>query len=200
MDLKSFLLKEEVKRSHAERYLDFIDHDHPQVIQELKQALTDAWTKQISALTRTYPISPERAQDALFKNPKALTRLEVINHAEKLAATHSRSVVEVSPSVKIPHIYNREESELIARELVATAVEVFNTVAENWRAVLNFEKKGQITPWFKIVHDHHEARFQLATSSATIESYKTLYCVKIEYGKQNSKLRSFDRVYLASIT
>lgn len=194
-DLKSFIVTEELRQGHAERYLDFVDKYHPEFVIDVKQNLQEFWDKTLTKVRKERLISADRIQLAQFKNPKATVELALINHAEKLTTPRSREPLEVTPSVKIPHVYDAEERQLIIRQLIEAANEAFKKTAEEWREILNFEKRGRITPWFKITSDHEEARLQLASSSEGEESYKTLYAVRLEHGKRSSKLKDFDRIY-----
>ena len=84
------------------------------------------------------------------------------------------------------------------QELLRYAEVAIKNVASNWDEIFNIEKKGRASAWFKIVHDNDEIRFQLALSDNKQETYKTLYSIRVEYGKVGSKTKDFDRVYLHS--
>lgn len=199
MGLKSFLITEELKVSHAERYLSYVDRYHNEVFHDLKNILSDEWTKSLKSIERRHKVHPEAEQDALLKNPKATTKLTVSNAPTKLITSRSSTPIEVTPSVKIPLVYSQEEVALITKEIIKTASEAFHNTVREWSEVFNYEKKGRIQPWFKIIEDSDEVRLQLAVSSGSHESYRTLYAVRVEHGKKGSKLKDFNRVYLVNL-
>ena len=196
--LKNFIINEEVKVSHAERYLGFLDRYHSQVFLDLKHHLEKTWRSTVENLSKKHPVSDEAIQDALLRNPKATPELTLTPTAEKLVTSRAREPLEVSPSVKVPFVYSTPERHLLTKQILSDAKSAMESVAERWREVFNYEHKGELQPWFKIFQDPDEVRFQLAMGTEPNESFKTLYSVRTEYGKTGSKLKDFDRVYLFS--
>ena len=92
-----------------------------------------------------------------------------------------------------------EERDLIIKSLLDTAETSIKNITDKWREIFRVEKKGRAVPWFKIIRDKDEIRFQLALSESNTEMYRTLYTIRVEYAKSGSKLRDFDRVYLLSL-
>jgi hypothetical protein len=84
------------------------------------------------------------------------------------------------------------------KNFLSVATESLKEITSQWSEIFKVEKQGRALPWFKIVQDHDEIRLQLALSSGKNEMYKTLYSVRIDYGK-SSKTKDFDRVYLISL-
>lgn len=198
--LKNFIITEEVKVSHAERYLSFLDRYHSQVFLDLKQHLAKTWGATIADLSKKHKVSDEAIQDMLLRNPKATPELMLVPHAEKLVTARAREPLEVAPSAKIPFVYSTQERHHLAKHILQSAKEAMEKVAGDWKEVFNYEHKGKLQPWFKIIHDPDEVRFQLSMGSGQHEAFKTLYAVRVEYGKQGSKLKDFDRVYLTTLT
>lgn len=197
--LKSFLITEELKVSHAERYLTYIERYHNEVFQDLKKEIGDSWTKTLNHVSKSHKVHPESKQDALLKNPKATTQTSVSNVPTKIITSRSSTPIEVSPSVKIPLVYSQEEIAMITKEFLTSARDAIEKTVQAWGEIFNYEKKGRIQPWFKVTAEHDEVRLQLAISTGSQESYKTLYAIRVEYGKRGSKLRDFDRVYLVNL-
>jgi hypothetical protein len=197
--LKSFILNEEIKVSHAERYLGFLDKYHSQVFHDLKQQLEKNWAAEVAELKKKHPLSAESVQDATFRNPKATTELKLVTSSERLTTSRARGPLEVSPSVKVPFVYTTPERHLLTGKLLGSAKEAMNLLAAGWKEIFNFEHKGKLQPWFKIVQDSDEIRFQLSLGTGQSESFKTLYAVRVEYGKTGSKLKDFDRLYLTTL-
>lgn len=197
--LKNFIINEEVKVSHAARYLGFLDRYHSQVFLDLKHQLEKVWHSSIEGLLKKHPVTDEAIQDMLLRNPKATPELSLTSTAEKLVTARAREPLEVSPSVKVPFVYSTQERHLLTKYILADAKSAMEAVVERWREVFNYEHKGKLQPWFKILQDPDEIRFQLAMGSEPNESFKTLYSVRVEYGKTGSKLKDFDRVYLTTL-
>jgi len=197
--LKNFIISEEVKVNHAERYLRFLDRYHSQVFHDLKQHLEKVWHSTVSNLSKKHPVSDEAIQDALLRNPKATPELILTSTAEKLITARAREPLEVSLSTKVPFVYSTTERQLLTKHILSDAKNAMESVADRWREVFNYEHKGKLQPWFKILQDPDEIRFQLAMGTEPNESFKTLYSVRVEYGKTGSKLRDFDRVYLTTL-
>lgn len=196
--LKNFIINEEVKVSHAERYLGFLDRYHSQVFLDLKDHLEKSWHTSIQALSKKHPVSDEAIQDALLRNPKATPELLLTTTAEKLVTARVREPLEVSPSAKVPFVYSTPERHMLTKHILDDAKNSMEQIADRWREIFNYEHKGKIQPWFKILQDSDEVRFQLAMGTGPNESFKTLYSVRVEYGKTGSKLKDFDRIYLHS--
>jgi hypothetical protein len=196
--LKSFIIREELKTSHAERYITYIDRYHEHVFHDLKKKLEEEWESSLKSIIKKYPVHPEVVQDATLKNPKATTEITLSHKAEKLITSRSPTPLEVAPSIKIPLVYSQEERKLVTKALLDVAETAFKDTTTSWGEIFNYEKSGRIKPWFKISGDNEEIRLQLALSESNSESYKTLYAVRMEFGKKNSKLKDFDRLYLVN--
>lgn len=199
MGLKSFMLREELKVSHAERYLAYAERHSNEVFHELKQKLEKSWEAAVKKTEHAHPIHKEVIQDAVLRNPKATTSVSLSRKSEKLITSRSPVPLEVAPSVKIPLIYSPEERKLVTKSLLSAARDAFEETVDAWSVIFNYEKNGRRKPWFKISADHEEVRLQLAMTEGDAESYKTLYAVRIEYGKKGTKTRDFDRLYLVNL-
>ena len=197
--LKNFIISEEVKVSHAERYLGFLDRYHSQVFLDLKNHLEKTWRSSVESLSKKHPVSDESIQDALLRNPRATPELKLTAAAEKLVTARAREPLEVSPSAKVPFVYSTQERYMLTKHILDDAKNTMENIADRWREVFNYEHKGKLQPWFKILQDPDEVRFQLAMGNGQNESFKTLYSVRVEYGKTGSKLKDFDRIYLTTL-
>jgi hypothetical protein len=199
MALKNFIIQEELRSEHAERFLLFKERYNTQVLLDLKKALEKDWTKVASSFTKSHKIAADDLEYALLQNPKTTGAVSVEDKDEKLVTSRHRETTEVSPSIKIPMLYKREERDLMIKSALDTAEDVIKHITNQWKEIFRVEKKGRATPWFKVTRDHDEIRLQLALSDGANEMYKTLYAVRLEYGKPGSKTRDFDRVYLISL-
>ncbi len=199
MSLQNFIIQEELRAEHAARFLLYQERYNTEVLLDLKNALEKEWTKVINSLSRKYKIADDDLELALLQNQKATVSLTVEPKDEKIVSSRHRETLEVSPSVKVPLLYKREERDLMIKSILLVSEDALDTVTNKWREIFRVEKKGRATPWFKIVHDKDEIRFQLALTDGNQEMYKTLYAIRVEYGKPGSKLKDFDRIYLISL-
>ena len=118
---------------------------------------------------------------------------------EKKASARSRDPLIVAPSVKVPLVYDHHERDRVIAQLLSDAEEVFSETADAWSEIFTVEKDGRNTPWFRINRDHDETRFQLTLTINSHEIYKTLYAIRVEYGRPGSRSKDFDRAYLISL-
>jgi len=199
MSLQNFIIQEELRAEHAERFLLYQERYNTQVLLDLKKALEKEWTREVNSLAKKHKIADDDIEFTLLQNPKSSVKLSVEPKDEKVVSSRHRETIEVSPSVKIPLLYKREERDLIIKSILDSAETAIKHVTEEWREIFRVEKKGRATPWFKIIRDKDEIRFQLALTDGNNEMYKTLYAVRSEYGKPGSKLKDFDRIYLVSL-
>jgi hypothetical protein len=196
--LQNFIIQEDLKLEHAERFILYQQQFHHQVFIDLKHLLEKRWAKEISTLVRSHKISDDDVELALLQNPKSTIKLDLTDKSEKIVTSRHRDPIESSISVKVPLLYSRDVRDLVIKKLMAASEEVFKELTQNWSEIFKVEKQGRAVPWFKIITDHDEVRLQLALSTGLKEMYKTLYSVRIDYGKR-SKLKDFDRVYLISL-
>lgn len=197
--LKNFIVSEELKVNHAERYLLYVDRYHSEIFLDLKKHLESAWLQALNQLKRSHPPKPQAVQDAQLRNSNATIELTLSDASEKIISSRFKSPTEVSPSLKIPLVYSHEERAHFIKKGLAAAGAAFKKTAESWREIFNYERKGQIKPWFKVTEEGDEVRFQLMMSHEKAETYKTLYSVRVEFGKTGTKTRDFDRIYLSNL-
>ncbi len=199
MSLKNFIVREELRVNHAERYLKYLSHYNREVYVDITKALAKRWTSEVTKLSKKYQPHPEAIQDAQLKRETATVALEVVERGERISTSRSSTPIQVSPSVKIPLVYSEAEREIIRAALLKAAEETIEKATKGWSTIFHHENKSQLTPSFKIVRDQDEIRFQLIASSGSQETYNTLYTVRVEYGKVSSKIRDFDRIYFYSV-
>lgn len=199
MPLKTFIIQEALRNEHAARFILFKERYNSQVFLDLKNALEKEWERDTKSLSKKYKVDEDDVAFSLLQNPKASVGLSVEAKDEKLVSSRHRENIEVSPSIKIPLIYKRAERDLMIKSVLDSAEKAIKTITENWKEIFRIEKKGRATPWFKIVRDTDEIRVQLSLTDGDNEMYKTLYSIRVEYGKAGSKLKDFDRVYLHSL-
>jgi hypothetical protein len=196
--LKQFIVQEELKISHADRYLTFVDRFHSEVFLDLKHELEAIWKPIVEKLNKKYKFSDQEIQEIQVVNPKATIQLDLVTKSEKLISSRAHRPIEVSPSVKIPLRFKPEQRDLVLDELISAAHKSMLIITDRWKEIFSFEKHGKLSPWFKILVEKNEIRMQLALSNANEHSYRTLYSVLVDYGRSGSKLKDFNRIYLTT--
>lgn len=198
-NLQNFIIQEELRADHAERFLIFQERYNDQVLLDLKKALEKEWSKNANVLIKKHKLDIDDVELALIQNSKASVSIDVESKDEKISSSRSREAIEVSPSVKISLLFKQQARDLIIKTFLDAAENSIKHIADQWREIFRVEKQGRAVPWFKIVRDKDEIRFQLALSNGKNEMYRTLYSVRVDYGKLGSKTKDFDRVYLISM-
>lgn len=197
--LKTFLLEKEISLDHASRFLNFVETHNQEAYLDLQHDLIKRWNLLAQKLNSSTPLSPEIIQDIELTKPNSPTKLIVSLNSEKITSTRYRDPIEVSPSFKIPLSYSKEKRDYFIKLIFNEAENSMKELIKNWKEVFNYEKQGRLEPWFKILKHSDEICLQISLSSHNKESYKTLYSIRIEYGKNISKIKNFDRVYLCNL-
>jgi hypothetical protein len=194
---KTFIAEAELKSSHAERYLTFIDQYHHEVFQDLKERLSKAWEHDVKSLK--IKVDNDAATSAKLKTENPTLEITVISSPVKIQSTRSRNPVEAAPSVKVPAALTESQRDRVIKHLVNTAAQTMEELTKGWKEIFNHEKGGRIQPSFKVLKTEAEVRLQLIVSMGGQEEYKTLYVVRTDYKRPTSKVVDFDRLYLASL-
>ena len=197
--LKEFIAEQNLNLEYAQRFLLYQDRYHHQVFLDLKKTLEKEWSKETKKLSTKFKIKPDDLDFALLQNPKATVQLSVDSSVEKVSSSRHRDPVDATLSVKIPLVMDREERDHVIKEILTLSSKVFKSITEQWSEIFKLEKNGKMIPCFKIVDDHQEIRLQFCVSSGNHEIYKTIYSIRVDFGKKSSKLRDFDRIYLVSL-
>jgi hypothetical protein len=177
----------------------YLKRYNSEVFLDLKKHLETAWSKALSQLVRSYPPKPNAVQDAKLRNPEATDALTLSDTPEKITTSRASKPLEVAPSFKIPLVYSADERAHLLKKVLEMAKASLIKTADSWREIFKYEEKNQLKSWFKIDESDNELRFQLMVSSGATEAYKTLYTIRVEYGKPGTKTRDFDRIYLISL-
>lgn len=200
MPLKDFILTEKLNHEHAERYLTYVDRYHSEVWTDLHKQLTAAWEAEIAKINESVDPIEDMVTKRELRTPGMFSEIQLVTSPEKIATSRVRGSQMVSPSVKVPYVYHHETVDLILKRLCVAAQHVFTDIASEWSEIFNYEKKGQVQPGFKVeTGDLREGvKFKITSSIGGEEAYRTIYSVNIDHGRPESKIRSFDRVYLLS--
>lgn len=196
--LKLYLLREELRRNHAEHFLQYKERYHHEVFHDLKVMMSKEWEAWVKQLSKTNAPSADSVESAKLENDDALVALELSTKSEKMIAGRYSTPVETALSVKIPFVYDHLDRTHLSRYFIKESKEVFEKLSKSWREIFHYEQKGKMVPNFRIVSDSEEVRFQMYVSDSGHDSYSTLYVVRLEHGKRG-KTKNFDRVYLLSL-
>jgi len=197
-NLRFFLLREALRQDHAKHFIRYSEQYHSEVFADLKKTMYEDWSRQLSAIAKRYPPREELIKSSKLRDDSSPISYEVTDVIEKIATTRHPQPISVSPSFKIPFVVDQDERSAIIKELMEIAATNFEAMAKGWREIFHYEHKGRLTPNFRVLSENHEVRFQLAIEEGGHNSYRTLYAVRVEYGKKGGK-KAFDRVYLVSL-
>ena len=181
MSFKTFVIQESLKSEYSNQLILYKERYHTNIIYDLKKMLENSW---------------KSFAEKSNKKIKIEDSISVSSTPEKISSSRHRNIIEVSPSLKIPLFLSMEERDILIKESLSISEKVFNKLSQDWKEIFNIERNGKIKPWFKIIKDHDEIKFQYILSLNGEDFYKTLYSIRVEYGKRNSKTRDFDRIYL----
>jgi hypothetical protein len=198
--LRDFILTEKLTQEHAERYLTFVDRYHGDVFGDLHKRLTAAWEAELVQVNTECEAIADAIQDRDLRSPGIDSTIQLSATPQKLTSPRHRDPKMVSPSIKIPYVYHRETLDNILKRLMKVAKKTFDELAVQWGEIFNYEKRGQVTPGFRVeLGDLHEGlKFKIISTISGEEAYRTIYSVQIDHGRAGSKTRDFDRIYLSS--
>lgn len=193
--LATFIITEGLK-ARSVLALHRFDNVKHHVTKDLQRELLRAWKQ----ATRSLKLSVDKAQaeDAVFKNPKALTDIAVSDVSTKLYTTaETGRVKQVSPTVKLPLLLSDADRAVAREKLFDAAADTFKTVIDTWSEVFIHEKSGQARTDFCVKRDARSVRLCLTALEKGVEHETLLYHITIEHGKIGSKVRDHDTIFLS---
>jgi hypothetical protein len=195
--LTSFIIAEGLKTRSVLALHRFDTLFKHQVTKDLQRDLYAAWKAKARKLK--LKVDSGAAEDATFKNPKALTEITVSDRPVKLHASAETGRVRlVSPSVKLPLLLSDADLALAREAFLDTAVEQLNAAISTWSEVFTHElKSGQAVTDFHVKRDGRSARLCLTSTDKGVEHETVLYHISIEHGKIGSKVRDHDTIFLS---
>lgn len=195
--LASFIIAEGLKTRSVLALHRFDTLFKHQVTKDLQQNIYAAWKAKARSLK--LKVDPRAAEDATFKNPKALIAITVSDRPVKLhASAETGRVRQVSPTVKLPLLLSEPDLALAREAFLDVAVEQLNDVISTWSEVFTHElKSGQAATDFQVKRDSRSARLCLTSTDKGVEHETVLYHISIEHGKIGSKVRDHDTIFLS---
>lgn len=196
-NLASFILSEGLKTRSVLALHRFDTLFKHQVTKDLQQQLYAAWKATARGLKLR--VDQQAAEDATFKNPKALTEIIVTAAPTKLhSSTETGRVKQVSPAVKLPLLLSDADRAIAQDAFFDAAAEQLKKVIATFSEVFTHElKSGQAATDFKVARSQHAVRLCLSAAEKGVEHETVLYHVAIEHGKINSKVRDHDTIFLS---
>lgn len=195
--LASFIVAEGLKTRSVLALHRFDTLFKHQVTKDLQQNLYAAW--RTTARNLKLKVDPRAAEDATFKNPKALVSIAVNDRPVKLHASAENGRVRlVSPSVKLPLLLSDSDLALAREAFLSAAAAELQAALTSWSEVFIHElKSGQATTDFQVKRDSRSVRLCLTFTNKGVEHETSLYHISIEHGKIGSKVRDHDTIFLS---
>jgi len=208
LNLKNFIISEEVRASHAAKFLDYQDNHHEEVHEELIALLSKAWKKEAERQNTKTPKDEKRLEDVLLKNPEAFVDIEFDNEEATVGAERFMKSKTAYPSVKISLVFNPAQRKSLSNIYFSLAKEVFDKVVDdNQDAFAITSSSGNVKPVFQVVKSEDnllKLQFKSVmkdkSSGKPHETIKTIFMIGIERGKENSKTKFFDRIFFIDYT
>lgn len=185
-----FALQEEVRASHAAKFMTYEDQYHHKLAIEARRNLIDAWKQVIQPIS----VNQDRVAAVLERNPKACVKLEVAEEPERVSSTRWAGTKLIGPSVKIPACFPIPDRVSIAKKLLASSKETLERLVRQAGKVLELDG-FDLWELLRVVADDDDVRLQFVSSKGGRETAKTIFKVALEHGRPGSKTRDFDRVF-----
>jgi len=208
LNLRNFILKEEIKSSHAAKLIDYQDNFHDDILDDLISDLSASWKSLAEELNQTD--APEnRVEFVKSKNPDALLGVEFDSKDVPVGLGRFNKPKSSLVSVKISHAYSRETRKRMIKKVLAEAKSVFEKVlSKNKKAFSIKMNSGNYQTLFHVkMSDDETVKLQFKTlerdkksGAFTDEVIKTIFIVGVEHGKESSKSKQFDRVFFIDYT
>jgi len=207
LNLKNFILSEEIKASHAAKFLDYQDNHHDEIQEELIEELSKEWKKLAEKFNRISKPDDKRLEDSLLKNPNAFTGIEFSNDEDLVGNDRFIKPKSTLMSVKISLVFTSTERHLLFKHFFDAASKVFEKVIkDNEKAFSITTPSGNIKPVFQVTKHDGSIKLQFKSTEKDKETgknhevVKTIFMVDIERGKEKSKTKFFDRIFLIDYT
>jgi hypothetical protein len=203
VNLKKFIVNEEIRSSHAVKYLDYQDNFHDDIKEDLVLLLSKEWKKQAIKFKNFEP-NAERKEDMLLKNPDAFVSISFSDNECYVGYTRFNKQMLCPISIKISHAYSKDQRNQITKKFLEIAKSVFNKVIQKNEEAFSIKMaSGNIKTLFNVKHlDDQTVKLQFKSiekkkdeTHRPEEVVKTIFMVGVEYGKERTKTKHFDRIF-----
>lgn len=207
LNLKNFIIREEIRSSHAVKFLDYQENFHDDVQEDLVALLSKEWKKLVDKLSTVKPHG-ERAENMALKNPEAFLGLEFTNAEANVGSGRFSKPKVTSVSVKISHAYSADQRRVLVKQFLDSAKESFEKIInKNEEAFAIKMASGNVKILFHAKKsDDETVKLQFKTidkqkdSATKDEVVKTIFMVGVEHGKEGSKSKHYDRIFFIDYT
>lgn len=169
MSLKSYILTEQLKASHAAKFLEYEKHDHQKITRDLQSKLEKAWNKVASKFK---PVELD-AESKLFN------AVDVSSKDVAIGRFGNRAVSTLS--ARVGALYDKNTKRAIKEALLAEAYSVLSATT----TLMN-----QDVPGDPFVISEEDSTGEIRVKFKSGDYSKTIFLVAVE------SLQKFDRVYL----
>lgn len=190
---KAFNLREDVRASHAAKFMNYEEKYHHKLAMEARRQLIDAWQQKLSSLESS--LDKDSAERAAEVNPNGTLKMVIISSPEKVTSSRWMSQRLIGPSVKIPAFYSVHDRRHIISTFLDTSKQVLKTLVSKTGKVLNLDGEDQLPSLFRVVADGDDVKLQFVSKKGGHETSKTIFKVAVEHGRPGSKTKDFDRVF-----
>ncbi len=197
--LKSFIVVEEIKASHAAKYFDYIENHHLDIAEEIGEELEARWGKDVEKISKFEP-NEHRLADLQLKNSNAFVGVELDTRSLALQNRFSKRLF-TSTSVKYSLTYKDADRARIKSMLLQTAIDTFKEVLGRHPGIFGLTRSEKIKYLFSITHEDDLVKLLFKTTNENKEQIsKTIFIVGVEHGSLTNGSKPFNRVYLTDYT
>jgi hypothetical protein len=203
-NLRTFIINEDMKASHAVKFLSFQDNFHDDVLEDIVAALSKDWKKLVETKSNSIQAHAEKVDDLVFKNPDAFTGIEFDNKEIQIGAGRFSKTKTAIISVKISYAFTAIQRKALIKDFLYTAKSTFEKILHKNIDAFNVKLvSGSFHNLFNIkVGDDDTVKIQFKTKDkgTNEEIVKTIFMVGVEHGKEASKIKHFDRIFFIDYT
>ena len=203
---KNHSLTEQVRASHAAKYMNYEEKYHHKLGMALRDELINNWQADIKRMNDQLDTmikkqhSSVASQDHVNRmketNPDVKTTYELVDKPESLSSSRWIGSKFVGPSVKIPISILSTPHRIDAINFLLDAAEgVFHYATKKIGKILDLSGEDSLPSLFRVVRDHEDVKLQFVSSKGGHETAKTIFKVAVEHGRPGSKTKDFDRVF-----
>lgn len=194
-----YVLLQEIKSVHAAKLFDYTEKYHLEIANFLKNDLSKAFNKFINSIDKK--IKPD--EDILEKyrlEDKNSNALSVDITSTKLLSNRFINQKDSTVNLYISHAYDKSDRQYI----INNALSIGQTVLENsilkFKQIFHIEKpSGNTESVFNVAYHDNEVKLQFSSKSGTEHTLKTIFIIGVEFGKENSKSKNFDRIFFIDL-
>ncbi len=203
VNLKNFILQEEIKSSHAAKYIDYQENFHDEILEDLIEDLSKEWKKNVLIRAKKNIPNEEYVKDILLKNSNPFLGIEFSNKEILVGNGRFSRPKSSLISVKISHAYDSITRKSLIKKFLLDAENIFEKIIQKNENAFNIKfLSGKQKTLFHISKTDNSIKIQFKThdKNSSKELIKTIFMVSVEHGKEGSKSKNYDRIYFLDYT